>query len=204
MRIAIACAAVVAALFLGGCGGDGETQQSPPPRVTSATPGPATTGPTVLPPSPPSGTPSPSRLPNQDEPLDPNGYYFGFIRSIGRTSNPSSLEFDVAEFLTGEEGLRAALEDGEATEQEGLPNDFYIRNRSTALRMVEVAPDVTISLISCAQDCMPVAANWRDLVRLLTEPHDISSTRFFGSPGSLFFLTLRNGVAVKLEEQYIP
>lgn len=101
----------------------------------------------------PTPTPAPSlvagkavsRLPTPGEPLDPNGFYFGYIRCIDPSPAPSKLQLDVAELLTGEDALSAAVEAEVAVGPEGLSNDFFIRNRSTAVRDVQVAPDVSIT-----------------------------------------------------------
>ena len=162
------------------------------------------TSPSAAPAPSPVGGKAVSRLPTAGEPLDPNGYYFGFIRSIDPSAAPSKVGFDVAEFLTGEEALAAAVEAGDASQEEGLPNDFYIRNRSAAVREVQVAPDVSITLIRCPGSCESAPAGWPDLVRLLREPQPEGGEGFYGGPESPFWITLKDGKAAAIEEQYLP
>ena len=143
-------------------------------------------------------------LPTPGEPLDPNGFYFGYIRCIDPSPAPSKLQLDVAELLTGEEALSAAVEAEVAVGPEGLSNDFFIRNRSTAVRDVQVAPDVSITLISCNGGCGGIPVSWSDLVGILMEPLPEGGDGFCGSPPSLFWITLKDGNASVIEEQYLP
>jgi hypothetical protein len=51
------------------------------------------------------------------------------------TAEPSSVEFDLACWFTGDAAAQAAAEDGEESPP---PNDYYIRNDSDTLRTVPI------------------------------------------------------------------
>ncbi|HSL24710.1 MAG TPA: hypothetical protein VLA54_00400 [Acidimicrobiia bacterium] len=68
---------------------------------------------------------------------------FAFIRDIDATS----LTFDPAEILTGEEARRAAVEAGVIAEGEDLPNDFFIDNPDEATTVASLSPDTEYMLL---------------------------------------------------------
>ena len=60
-----------------------------------------------------------------------DGEWYGYVV----TAEPSSVEFDLACWFTGDAAAQAAAEDGEESPP---PNDYYIRNDSDTLRTVPI------------------------------------------------------------------
>ncbi|MGQ0678693.1 MAG: hypothetical protein ACT4OM_03385 [Actinomycetota bacterium] len=181
-------AILVLGLFTAGCGVSAPV--SAPEPVVSGEPAEAAVGGSAK-----LVKPEVSQIPAAGADLEPDGRYFGFIRSI----QEGEFSFDVAEFLSGEDGLRAAIEDGEAVDGV-LPNDVYLRNRSPAVRSVRLAPNVLFTLIRCIEECESVPVGLEELRSLLAG----ESNGFYGHPESLFDVTLLGGEAALVQEQYLP
>jgi hypothetical protein len=136
------------------------------------------------------------------------GEQFGFVTEADAAKR--TITFDPAEWLDGEEGRLAAVEDGAIGSDEGLSNDYYIRNPDGRTRELELAPTASV------RAAMPVTG-------LAARPpadcksgtgctgYDVSLAGFFASfrklryaDGLKFWLTIRDGKVVRLDEQYTP
>lgn len=109
------------------------------------------------------------------------------------------LTVDVIQFLTGEEARIAYAEDN-PEDPDGPPNDYHIRNVNPRLRTLPVAADVEVTLINLGAGVVEVESTWDRLLDDLTSvpsDHDLVSY-------SPFWLTLQDGVVVRIEEQYLP
>lgn len=67
----------------------------------------------------------------------PDGRWFGYVTEAAETE----LIFDLACWFNGGGAIEAALVDGAEVPP---PNDYYIRNESTDVRTIEVAPNVSV------------------------------------------------------------
>lgn len=174
--------ALVGALALAGCSEDPPAPSSVPQAHVKTKPFPA---------SPPGfgATRQPNRIPYQGEPFLLYGYYFGFIRSIGGPEGPDEISFDVAEFLVGDDAALAREINGESPKGP----DYHIRNHTHHERTVQVAPDATVSRITCSnpKSCRTTPIAWAELP-------------LYSTPETPFWITLANGVAVDIQEQYLP
>ncbi len=79
---------------------------------------------------------------------------FAFLRRVAA----DEIAADYAQWLTGEEANRAAVEDGEIAAGESLPNDYYIRNQNPQLRTLPVASDFAVMLPTPAFGSVEVTA----------------------------------------------
>jgi hypothetical protein len=180
--------ALAASLFAGACsgGGGGAAEGSP---STSATP-----SETISP------TSSPTPSPPAESPVLGDGRHFGFIRSVDLSSQTPTLVFDLAYFLTGDEANQAAAEHGEETP---VPNDYYIVNDNPRLRTLALDPDVRIELVDWANCCDSLFVGdlqpFADSFEESSYPSGPYKGRF-----SPYWLTVENGVVVRIEEQYLP
>jgi hypothetical protein len=133
-----------------------------------------------------------------------DGRHFGYVLSIDTVPDPATLEFDVAEFLVGEEANTAAVEDGEIAEGESVPNDYYIRNEDTLTQPLEISPDVEVTRVSCPAGCedgvpgefAELAATFDGQEYDLTDPYRGSDTQYW--------LTIDDDQVVVIAEQYLP
>jgi hypothetical protein len=127
-----------------------------------------------------------------------DGKSFGFVHHF----DGIALYVDPAEFFGNEDAIKAAREDGEIGPGEDLPNPFYIRNPSTAILRVPVSDALRVKVLD-NQD---------------TRPHSLSRAAFtslycasgrlhwmYSDPTGLpAWITVANGVATEVAEQYVP
>jgi len=131
---------------------------------------------------------------------------FAFIKTVqvshGLLLPPAVSRYivtaDYAQFLTGEAAAKAATKAGEESPP---PNDYYIVNANKRLRSLRVATKATVTAINAAGASPESPVRW-------TFTQFVSK---FGSASSEdairtvpYWLSIRNGVIVKIEEQYLP
>jgi hypothetical protein len=142
---------------------------------------------------------------------------FAFLTQVGT----SELTADYAQWLTGDEANQAAFDDGFISSiEEGVPNDYYIRNTNDALRDLPVASDVVVMLISPV-DVAPIAVDideWVALFKPDGTPWDYEAgdepptwdEPYFGYYGASsswtpYWLTLdAEGAVIQIVQQYLP
>ena len=186
--------AAVLALVLSACGG-GDDESAPTTtrvRSSASTTTTAARGDTT-------SSPSTTEATSDSAALE-DGRHFGFLKAVD--TDAGTVEFDLAEMLTGEEGRAAAEAAGAIGPGETLDNDYYIRNRNDRLRTLRLADDVKLEVIDWPNCCEPVdgdLAEWAELFR----PGADTTGRYRG-PTSPYWLTVRGGVVVTIHEQYLP
>jgi hypothetical protein len=153
---------------------------------------------------PTSSSSSPSERPSPSASASPaleDGRYYGAIKSAHVTAEPRSLVFDLEVFLTGEAANKAAAERGDETP---VPNDVYIINDNPRLRTLAVSPAVRIVLVNwlncCDHPILGDRAKFEDAFSLKRFPANSNYKGKFSG----YWLTIRNGAVVKVEEQYLP
>lgn len=129
----------------------------------------------------------------------PDGKHFGYILAI---DGESAIEFDPAEMLTGDEANDAAEAAGAIEEGEGVPNDYFIRNEdksSGSLRLSQ-DPKVLIETVSMDGSVGPAPADtpWLFCAFGSDDPMESAHAR------SPYWVTVKNGEATRIEEQYLP
>jgi hypothetical protein len=196
--------AVVGTLAAIALGDDDDTQAEPgptgEPSVTLPSSPTATTDPSPQPTGSTgsanpgcSGAPAPATL--------ADGTYFGFVESLD--VDPGTMGFDLACFYTGEEANEQAAQRGDEVP---VPNDVYIVNDNTTIRDVPVDPSTGLLLIDWNECCetspgaelaaFASAIGETDLV-------EIGGRRYAGGL-SPYWVTIENGQAVLIEEQFLP
>lgn len=127
-----------------------------------------------------------------------DGKSFGFVHHF----DGIALYVDPADFFGNAEAIKAAREDGEIGPGEDLPNPFYIRNRSDAIVRVPISEALRIKVLDNQE----------------AQPHSLSLAAFtslycasgrlhwmYSDPAQLpVWITVANGVATKVAEQYVP
>lgn len=134
----------------------------------------------------------------------PDGRHYGYIRELDADADPAEIVFDGAEFLTGKEASAAAVEDGKLPEGEPLANDYYVRNPSTASEALPVADGVTVTRVRCPGGCADGEPG--DLAGLAESFARTGATLADDYRGaeSQYWVTVRDGVVVAIDEQYLP
>jgi hypothetical protein len=182
-RIALA-AAVALAVAATACTDDGPTGASgtqTPAQTTSSgpSPDPTETSTESEPPAPP--------------PVIEEGRHFVFVK---RTRG-AMLTFDLAEFYSGDEANQIAEERGDEVP---VPNDVYIVNDNPKLRTVSVADDAAVDVYDWSRCCDEYTrVSFEDFASYVADPTD----DFHGS-SSPYWIRMRAGEIVKIEEQFLP
>lgn len=122
----------------------------------------------------------------------PDGVWFGILTDVTDTS----AEFDLACWFSGDAANEAATEDGET--EVPVPNDYYIRNESDAIRTVPVAADAPTWVITGDPSAGPEELTWADWVADLVG--------YVPCPGEycLAWLYVNDGTATEVVSQYTP
>jgi hypothetical protein len=128
---------------------------------------------------------------------------FGFIPRVDAADK--TITFDEAQWLTGDAADRAAVSAGAIEPGEQVPNDYFIRNPDPGVVVLPVAADAQI------RGAAPVTV-------LLPRPPCDSCTSyalgldaFFAAyvgtnrtANARYWVTIREGRVVAIEEQYVP
>ena len=133
----------------------------------------------------------------------PAGERFGYIRSVSAAGPATTLAFDEAEFLIGNEAQKAAEEDGVIPPGEPVPNDYYIRNPDKATKTYPIANDAQITAKRCSLcrkgqsgELGPFLASFMQGRQTYAQP--------YRGKYALYWLTIEDGRVVAIDEQYVP
>lgn len=123
----------------------------------------------------------------------------GYIKKISETGGRYRLVVDYVEMLTGDEAVEAARADGSPVlDDDGtIPNDYYIRNRNTLLREFDVARDAHVQVCEGSSLTTVVLGVFHGMMPGGTSPDPQKAS-------APYWLTIRGGVVVRVEEQYLP
>ncbi len=127
------------------------------------------------------------------------GRQFAYISKL-KKGDPGSLVADYAQFLTGAAASKAAAAHGDESPP---PNDYYIVNDNPKLRTLPVATNVKVVLVSRPGGEAELSGYSADLSTLAKYLADTGeTTASIRADG--FWLTLEDGIVMKIEEQYVP
>ncbi len=193
LRLPVITSLLAFILLAAACSKDSTTTERTSPAPPASTP--VTVSPTLSPSSSPSETLSPS--PSSSSVLE-DGRNFVFIKSIDVSTDPATMTFDLAYFLTGDAANQAAAARGDETP---VPNDYYIVNDNSLLRTLPISPQVEVRIIDWLNCCELVDGTFSGLAAAVAKNHPKGS--YLGRL-SQYWITVTNGVIVKIEEQYLP
>lgn len=183
---------------LAGCGSEERGSPGAPSQQTSTASGPA--------PWPSEGS-SPARLSG-------DGRYFGYIRAA--SADPPAISFDVAQFFYGKSVQEAAEKNGAVKPGEPVSNDHYELNRVKEIRVLQLAPDVQVSAgppASFLMGHLELSPEVRKKCAVDASPGSCTMSRaaFFAAAKELderygipVWVTIREGLVVRIDEQYFP
>jgi hypothetical protein len=143
---------------------------------------------------PPSEPPADAALPDGRHPV-----YLVDLDVAART-----VTVDLIQFLTGAEADAAYRED--TGDPDGAPNGYHIRNVSPRLRTLPVTLDVAVTVVRLGSPTGAGSLPWSldQLPEHLAEtppPPEGPAGRLGWNP---FWLTVRDGTVVAIDEQYLP
>jgi hypothetical protein len=134
-----------------------------------------------------------------------DGRHFGYIRALARPDHPPVIEFDPAEFLTGDEAYEAALADGAIAAGEPVSNDYYIRNDDSSVVRLPVGPEARVTVVSCPASCKEGArGDLADFLASLTDPSEKTLAAEYRGTNSQYWIVLSSGLVEQIDEQYVP
>lgn len=132
----------------------------------------------------------------------------------------SELVADYAQWLTGDEANQAAFEDGEiASIEEGVPNDYYIRNVNSRLRTLPIDDAAAVWLATPAEGSVTtIVVSLDEWLALFNDgapwDYEIDDVPDFEGPhfgylgaGTVYapyWLIILDGEVIAIEQQYIP
>jgi hypothetical protein len=196
MRIrALVPIAVAAALVSGACARDqvGSDAATPVDGVSSATGESPAASPTQ----------SPTEIPTAEaSPTIEDGRNFAFIKAVDTSSDPVTVTFDLAYFLQGDAAAQAAKDHGD---EYPPPNDYYIVNDNPKLRTVPLAPEAPLVLLDWNHCCdQTFDGDLTDFAKAFAEGELTVDGHLYKGNVSQYWLIVKSGVIVKIEEQYLP
>ena len=162
----------------------GKSAEGSPSPTSAASPSPA---------QPPSRSPKPT---TSASPALEDGRHFVYVKRLNGTPPNASMTFDLAYFLTGDAANQAAADHGVPTP---VPNDYFIVNDNTLLRTLPIVPSVEIDAIDWTNCCDPTSVSYADWAASIGTPTDA----LHGSD-SQWWITVKDGQIVKIQEQYLP
>lgn len=155
--------------------------------------------PSATPTGSPSGSPEPSETPEpsgSESPVLEDGHHFIWVERAAQLENGSArVTFDLAYFLTGEEGQQAA-----ADHDDEFANGYYIVNDNPRLRTLPIAEDVDVEYIPSGFCCELQPGNidaWLESI-LETSPTD------YDGKNVPWWFTVEGGQITRIEQQYLP
>jgi hypothetical protein len=111
-----------------------------------------------------------------------------------------SVEFDLIQFLTGDEAI-AAWDEAHPDDPGGPPNDYFIINDNPRLRRLPVADDVVVTVLDWDGGFQPFVVAFADLPAELAGRPIVDGGGLGANP---FWLTVDDGMITAIEEQYTP
>ena len=106
-----------------------------------------------------------------------------------------TVTFDLVQWFQGDAAARAAAEDGEESPP---PNDYYIRNVNPRLRTLPVAAGAPITVNVLA------ASSTGSSTKDVTVTLDKLATYFPNSGTAPFWITVEQGQATRIAQQFVP
>jgi hypothetical protein len=127
-----------------------------------------------------------------------DGRHFGFVRSIDAPDGV--IVFDVAEWLTGEEAIAAAEERGDE-----VTNDYYVVNDDATPLTLPFSPEVELVLLDWNRCCdQTFDGDLSKFAVAVNEGLTITDGDLVYQVPSSWWVTVRDGVVTRIEEQYRP
>lgn len=148
----------------------------------------------------PTSEPTPQPVPGL-----PDGDWFAMVTVGEDETGEMTLGVDLAEMLTGEEAIEAAVEDGAISEGEDLPNDFYIRNPETNMELVHLGDRAEILLISSTDTAQMLPVSPDELEQVYAGTHPAQDGFYVAANQPIpMDVTVAGGEIAALSQVYLP
>jgi hypothetical protein len=129
---------------------------------------------------------------------------FGYVRSLVRRGARFELRFDPADYLSGETGNRAAIEDGVIPPGDVVPNDHYIRDEGHRLVTYLVPPRAHVTVVTnrSGTGLRATAISVAELAAIVKGRNPRHRALF--EPKNGFWLRVASDTVRSLDQQYSP
>ena len=215
--VSIAAIALVSGVLLvGGCGGDDTADGADPTTTAAAKPTSTTSAPTttssisttVADGGAGSTTTAAVGVTTTAGSSDaasadavPDGTSFGYVTAIN--IGGSTVTIDIAELLTGDAAVTAAIEDGALEPGEtSIDNDYYVRNKNPKLRTVTVGPTAPVNVLSSPGSPDLESGSLQKLAEALTAVPAGDPAE--GGPRLPVQIVARGGLISRIDEVFFP
>lgn len=132
-----------------------------------------------------------------------DGRHFGYVRALD--AKQLRLAFDRADFLTGDAATRAARRAGIIGPGETPPNDYFIVNSSKRRVWLTIARSVVVTHVQCKTGCKEkLPGTLAGLARSFHDNGDKTLEDPYRGANTQYWLTLRAGKVVRIDELYLP
>jgi hypothetical protein len=215
--VSIAAIALVSGVLLvGGCGGDDTADGADPTTTAAAKPTSTTSAPTTTSSTTTTvadggagstttaavgvtTTAGGSDAASAD--AVPDGTSFGYVTAIN--IGGSTVTIDIAELLTGDAAVTAAIEDGALEPGEtSIDNDYYVRNKNPKLRTVTVGPTAPVNVLSSPGSPDLESGSLQKLAEALTAVPAGDPAE--GGPRLPVQIVARGGLISRIDEVFFP
>jgi hypothetical protein len=131
----------------------------------------------------------------------PDGTSFGYVTAIN--IGGSTVTIDIAELLTGDAAVTAAIEDGALEPGEtSIDNDYYVRNKNPKLRTVTVGPTAPVNVLSSPGSPDLESGSLQKLAEALTAVPAGDPAE--GGPRLPVQIVARGGLISRIDEVFFP
>jgi hypothetical protein len=97
------------------------------------------------------------------------------------------------------------VEDGVIAPGDNVPNDYYIRNEDKEVITLDVAPDVRVTHIQCPDSCTEgIPGEFEAFAVSFGDTGEKTLLDEYRGAESQYWITVRDGEAVAIDEQYLP
>ena len=134
-----------------------------------------------------------------------------YVMGVETVDNGSYVVIvDRAQFLTGDEANRAAVEEGFINEGETVPGGYYIVNDISELEELRLDPGAPVALNVCLDDgeCdVPTGVSatlWVDMLNGDIPDGQLDGFKWYVGGNLPYTLILNGEMIVGIEEQYLP
>jgi hypothetical protein len=119
------------------------------------------------------------------------------------SSDPATVTYDLAYFLTGDEATQAAKDHGEEAPP---PNDYYIVNDNPKLRTVPLAAGARLVLLDWNHCCdRTFNGSLDDFAAAVNDGKEMTvEGNIYKGRISPYWLIAKDGAIVRIEEMFLP
>ena len=124
-----------------------------------------------------------------------DGKQLGYVKKLYEESGSKYISIHYVQWLSGEEALKAIMEDDKCTREEAqtrYTNDHYIRDKNKEVKKVKVSNNATYSIIKTGAEA--TKSNFDEVKKELGET----------TQGILCDVTIKNNEVTDLKQKYQP